>query len=61
MNEETSASAGSVTDEQRIDWVLRECEIRRLDDNGATYGQDLMDRNEIDAEIRSQKTEDSRA
>ena len=49
-----SASAGSVTDKQRIDWLLQECEIRRLDDNGAPYGQDLMERSEIDTEIQSQ-------
>ncbi len=45
---------GSVTDKQRIDWLFQECEIRRLDDNGAPYGQDLMNRSEIDAEIQSQ-------
>lgn len=49
-----SVSAGSVTDKQRIDWLLQECEMRRLDDNGTPYGQDLMDRSEIDAEMQSQ-------
>ena len=41
-------------DKQRIDWLLRECEMRLLDDNGAPYGQDLTSRSEIDAEIQSQ-------
>ena len=49
-----SVSTGSVTDKQRIDWLLQECEMRRLDDNGSPYGQDLMDRSEIDAEMQSQ-------
>ena len=59
-NRHCSDSSGSVTDKQRIDWLLQECEIRRLDDNGAPYGQDLMDRSETDTEIQSQNGEVSR-
>ena len=45
--------AGSVTDTQRLDWLLRECEIIQLDENGARFGEDLMDRDDIDAVIHS--------
>ena len=53
-----SASAGSVTDEQRIDWLLRECEIRLVDESGAVYGMLLTKRSEIDSEIQAQNKKD---
>ena len=52
----TNKETKSVTDEQRIDWLLRECEMRLVDESGATYGMLLMKRSEIDAEIQSQNT-----
>ena len=39
-------------DRERLDWLLRECEIMQLDGNGATFGQDLMDRHDIDAAMK---------
>ena len=54
-NSRCPASTGSaITDAQRMDWLLRECEIMQLDENGARFGQDLMSRDEIDAAILSQ-------
>ena len=39
-------------DKERLDWLLRECEIMQLDGNGATFGQDLMDRDDIDEAMK---------